>query len=105
MSEGGHKSKTEILPLVHNSVVQALSYRKVDQSILSGSGTNIFTTDLRKSQLFKKAKISNVVRHIHMHPQEANLSILEVRTVAPALIGTTQLLRPGRPFGFSDTTV
>ncbi|KAF7981616.1 hypothetical protein HWV62_32690 [Athelia sp. TMB] len=105
LEEGGQDPRLEPLPLLHNSMVQAISYRSIDQKILSGSGQNIYTTDLRTPQLIKTARLSNRIYNIHTHPQDANLSILEVCAVALTPINPTQLLAPGRPPGFPDPDI
>lgn len=73
--------KIHVLPVLHNSAVRALSYRKIDHHILSGAGLNLYTTDIERPELYRKAKLSNHLLHIHTHEQDPNLSILEVRSV------------------------
>jgi WD40 repeat protein len=78
VADDGSPPVSTSVPVVHNSVVQALVYRPSDHCLMSGAGSLIYRTDLRHTHRPKIFRLSNVVHHIHIHPQEPNLAILEV---------------------------
>lgn len=68
---------TEV-PLVHNSFVQALAYRSMDHCLLSAAGVNLYSINVQKVHRPKVERLSNVIKHIQIHPHEPNLAIVEV---------------------------
>lgn len=74
----GSNPRSTKLPLFHNSFVQALAYRSVDRCLMSNAGVNIYKMDLQHSHRQKMSRLSNPIYHIHVHPQEPDLTILEV---------------------------
>jgi len=78
VAKDGSPPISACIPVVHNSAVQALAYRSSDHCLVSGAGSLIYTTDLHRTHKPKVVRMSNILYHIHVHPQEPNLAILEV---------------------------
>lgn len=80
----GSTPRSTKLPLFHNSFVQALAYRAVDRCLMSSAGVNIYRMDLQHSHRQKMSRLSNPIHHIHVHPQEPDITILEVCSLSPS---------------------
>ncbi|KZT26973.1 hypothetical protein NEOLEDRAFT_1240635 [Neolentinus lepideus HHB14362 ss-1] len=77
--DGSGNADTQGLPVYHSGPVHAIAYRGRDKTVLSSSGRNIYETNMDKAGKTKPVKKSTAIRHIHVHPQDPNLVVLEMR--------------------------
>jgi WD40 repeat protein len=78
VADDGSSPVSTSVPIAHSSFVQALVYQPSDHCLMSGAGSRLHRTNLRHIHPSKDFRLSNVLHHIHIHPQEPNLTILEV---------------------------
>jgi WD40 repeat protein len=69
----------ERLPYEHNTSVFAMAWRSLTDSLISASGQKVWTYNAKKGLLGKAVEISNKVCQVHVHPQNPQIAILEVR--------------------------
>lgn len=65
----------------HGARIMALAYRDRDRSIVASVQKRLHITDLNRCNT-KIHPFSNDIQQIHIHPQDANVTLLEVSEVA-----------------------
>jgi len=71
-------AKTKRLDVFHEAPVSAMAYRQISQLLVSSDSQRLYLTDLVKGHTSKPEPVSNAVTQIHVHPQDLNITILEV---------------------------
>lgn len=66
----------------HGTCIMALAYRDRDRSVVASAQTRLHITDLNRSKTTTHP-FSNQIRQIHIHPQAAYLTLLEVTRLPP----------------------
>ena len=64
----------------HNSTITSVAWHGYDSTVLSAAGAKLWTTHAeRKTVLGAPSVVSNLINHIHTHPSNPHIVILEVR--------------------------
>jgi WD40 repeat protein len=71
-------SQTAKINVLHNSPVAAMAYRKHNRTLVSAAGNQIRVINLDRSITLTNEAVSEHVYHLHVHPNDSNVSILEV---------------------------